>query len=80
MKLVPTLIAAFALGISAASGTYAQGRHDEKPHGMQKPTAQPAEQVSPGGPMGRHDERPHGPRKPAAKKADTSPSVDDAKK
>ncbi len=80
MKIVPTLIAAFALGITAASGTYAQGRHDEKPHGMQKPPAQTTEQVSPGGPMGRHDERPHGPRKPAAKKADTSPSVDEAKK
>ncbi len=80
MKLVPTRIAAFALGITAAAGTYAQGRHDEKPHGMQKPAAQSGEQVSPGGPMGRHDERPHGPRKPAAKKADASPPVEEPKK
>ena len=80
MKFVTTFIAAFALGITAAAGAFAQGRHDEKPHGVQKPAVQPGQQVSPGGPMGRHDERPHGPRKPAAKQADSTPPVDAAKK
>jgi hypothetical protein len=80
MKLITGLIAALALGITAASGANAQGRHDEKPHGMQKPPVQSAEPIPPGGPMGRHDERPHGPRKPAAKKADGAPSAEGAKK
>ena len=74
MKLATALIAAFTLGIIAGPGAYAQGRHDDKPHGMQKPAAKAGDQASPGGMAGRHDERPHGPRKPAAKKADTAPS------
>lgn len=60
----------FVLTIALATTAFAQGRHDEKPHGQQKPTQAPKE-GGPGNPAmtgGRHDERPHGMQKPVAKK------------
>lgn len=64
-------LAALAIGMSLGIGTatYAQFRHDEKPHGSAKPAATQGE-VQRGMP-GRHDERPHGPpkKKDAAKKS-----------
>lgn len=80
IKLAFALITAAAFGIAAGSPAFAQGRHDDKPHGTQKPAATSGEQSSPSGVAGRHDDRPHGPRKPAAKKADAAPSGDGQKK
>ena len=55
------------LGIALAAPALAQ-RHDEKPHGTQKPAAEsPDVKRVPAG-SGRHDEKPHGMKKPAAKK------------
>ena len=56
---------AAAIGFALATTAYAQGRHDEKPHGVPgKPSAAPETSASDRQP-GRHDERPHG--KPATK-------------
>lgn len=56
------LAAALCIGVSVTS--FAQGRHDEKPHGSAKPQASD-DSVRKSPPMsgGRHDERPHGPMK-----------------
>ena len=66
--LITTVV--FACGTVLATAAFAQGRHDEKPHGSTKPSAEVVqyEPVSVSG--GRHDERPHGPRKAWAKKQD----------
>ncbi len=65
-------IAAMVFAISTAIGTaaYAQGRHDDKPHGMPKDMPMATESKGPPGPAGRHDERPHGQKKAAKKPAD----------
>lgn len=71
-------VLAVAVGLALAGSTFAQGRHDEKPHGMPKnpPAASSDEKAS--GPQvgGRHDERPHGMKKPAAKKDGSQPGDD----
>ena len=73
-----TAIATVVFAVSAAVGTavYAQGRHDDKPHGMMK--SAPAAGEDRGAPpvAGRHDERPHGPKKAAAKKPADKPAAD----
>ena len=56
------------LGIALSSAAFAQGRHDEKPHGTQKPAAESPEVKRVPAGSGRHDEKPHGMKKPAAKK------------
>ena len=56
------------LGIALSTSVLAQGRHDEKPHGMMKnppAEAKDAERKSVG--SGRHDEKPHGMKKPVKK-------------
>lgn len=69
MKRTAIATLVFALGSVFATASYAQGRHDEKPHGMPKPAAQESENTSAGAGMtGRHDEKPHGTKKKAAKK------------
>jgi hypothetical protein len=67
-----TAIAAMVFGISVALGTsaYAQGRHDDKPHGMPKDMPMATKSEGAPGPAGRHDERPHGQKKPAKKSAE----------
>lgn len=70
MNAATSLAMGFAVAFAMMSSAHAQGRHDERPHGTQKPSSPVTEPTSPGGPMGRHDERPHGPRKPAAKVPD----------
>lgn len=65
---IATVVCTF--GIALASTAYAQGRHDEKPHGSTKPSVQSTDGKYEPMPGGRHDEKPHGPRKLAAKKAD----------
>lgn len=60
----------FVLTVALTTTAFAQGRHDEKPHGQQKPAQATKEGVT-GNPAmsgGRHDERPHGMQKPVAKK------------
>lgn len=54
------LIAALSFGV--ATTTFAQGRHDEKPHGSTKPSATSEDTERKASPAagGRHDERPHG--------------------
>lgn len=70
------VVAAICAGVSAAS--FAQGRHDEKPHGSTKPQASD-DSVRKSPPMsgGRHDERPHGyaakPKAEKGKKEGTAP-------
>ena len=73
-----TAIAAIVLGISAAVGTtaYAQGRHDDKPHGMPKHMPMATEGKEAPAPAGRHDERPHSQKKPAAKKSADKPGTE----
>ena len=68
---------AIAAGTALATATFAQGRHDEKPHGSTKPSAQSTEGKYEPMSGGRHDEKPHGPRK-LAKKAE--PAKADAAK
>lgn len=62
---------AFIFAVFVASSAWAQGRHDEKPHGApakaQSKGAQYAPVLVSGG---RPDERPHGPRKPLDAKRD----------
>jgi len=60
------------LGIALSTSAFAQGRHDEKPHGSGKPMAVAKEQAGHPPLPGRHDERPHGTRKPAAQKGDAT--------
>ena len=69
----PKILAALTtiLGIALSTSAFAQGRHDEKPHGMGKPAA--ATQASKETRIatgGRHDEgvTTHGTRKTSAKK------------
>lgn len=62
------------------TATFAQGRHDEKPHGTMKSAPNTSEQSRASGSGGRHDEgsTTHGKKKPAAKK-DKSSAQDTAK-
>jgi hypothetical protein len=79
MKRALLTIAAFVLGAGLASASFAQGRHDEKPHGSSKPAASVTSVTPATG--GRHDEGPyaHSPRKAKAKtviEADAKASPD----
>jgi hypothetical protein len=72
-------LAAFAMvvGFALSGSAFAQGRHDEKPHGMPaKPPAAATDTDRVYAGSGRHDEKPHGMRKPAVKK-DATKAVDD---
>mgnify|MGYP001318972922 CR=1 FL=1 len=77
-----TSIAAMALVIGTALATtaFAQGRHDEKPHGSTKPSASTTEEKCGPTTGGRHDEKPHGPCKPAAKKKPVAAKSSDSEK
>lgn len=75
MKSKSLAVITMVLGVALSASAFAQGRHDEKPHGMGKPSTESVdERVSTGG--GRHDEKPHGMKKPAAKK-DATQAADD---
>ncbi len=69
-------IAAIVFAVSTAIGTaaYAQGRHDDKPHGMHKDMPMSMDGKGAPGPAGRNDERPHGQEKAAKKPADKAPT------
>ncbi len=66
------------LGIALSTTTFAQGRHDEKPHGSTKPTATQEGKAPPAATGGRHDAggTTHGTVKAKAKK-DNAKAVDD---
>lgn len=65
-----------------ATTALAQGRHDEKPHGRQKPAQATKESGAGNTAMsgGRHDERPHGTQKPVVKKDPAAKSGEMQKK
>jgi hypothetical protein len=64
---------AMILGIALSAPAFAQGRHDEKPHGMAKnPPAQATDTERKSAGSGRHDEKPHGMKKSAKKADDTA--------
>jgi hypothetical protein len=69
MKRAYLIAVVLAFAASLSGTVFAQGRHDEKPHGSTKPSATSSDGKYEPMPGGRHDEKPHGPRKP--KKADT---------
>jgi len=75
-----TILAALAmiLGIALSTSAFAQGRHDEKPHGMVKPAATQEGKVTRTATGGRHDEgvTTHGARKTTAPK-DSAKADDD---
>lgn len=49
-----------ALTLAVASTAFAQGRHDEKPHGQKPAQASKEGKSQPPAMGGRHDEKPHG--------------------
>jgi hypothetical protein len=78
MKHTATVIIVFAVSAALGTVSFAQGRHDDKPHGMMKSAPAASEKKGAPGAMGRHDERPHGQKKPAAKKPADKPAADKA--
>lgn len=78
--LIATIVLAF--GTAFATASFAQGRHDEKPHGSTKPSAELVQYAPVPVSGGRHDERAHGPRKTVEAKqgpkagTDALPAVD----
>lgn len=70
MKRTAIAAIVFAVGTALSTASYAQGRHDEKPHGMPKDMPMATDSQAAPAPAGRHDEKPHGKKKPAAKKSD----------
>ena len=77
MKSKSLAVLTMILGLALSTSAFAQGRHDEKPHAMGKPSTESVdkgERVATG--SGRHDEKPHGMRKPAVKK-DSANAADD---
>lgn len=74
MKSFATSVIALAIALALGGAAYAQGRHDEKPHGMSKAGPSPESPVTERTP-GRHDDRPHAPAK-KTKKTDTKKADD----
>ena len=77
MKSVSLAAFAMIIGLALSGTAFAQGRHDEKPHGMMKnppAAATDTDRVYAG--SGRHDEKPHGMKKPTVKN-DATKAVDD---
>lgn len=70
MKTTAIAAIVFAVSTTIVAAAYAQGRHDDKPHGMHKDMPMSMEGKGAPGPAGRHDERPHGQKKAAKKPAD----------
>jgi hypothetical protein len=79
MKRASIAALVLVFGTALATTAFAQGRHDEKPHGSTKPSAESTEGKSQPMAGGRHDEKPHGTKKPAAKKADAAKPSDSDK-
>lgn len=75
MKQTAIATVAFVIGAALTTASFAQGRHDEKAHGMPKNMPMATESQGAPAPAGRHDERPHGQKKPAAKKLADKPAA-----
>jgi hypothetical protein len=67
MRLTARHAFVLATGLALSAGSYAQTRHDEKPHGPPKKAVHKSDVQQPRGTGTRHDEKPHGPAQ--AKKA-----------
>ncbi len=67
MKRTPIAMIVFVASTALGTIAWAQGRHDDKPHGMPKNMPMAAESQGAPAPAGRHDEKPHGQKKPAKK-------------
>ena len=69
-----TAIATIVLAASATFSTFtwAQLRHDDRPHGMPKNRPMATESKEAPQPVGRHDERPHGQKKVTKKSAESA--------
>ena len=78
-RILSTTLALVSVAVFS-SAALAQGRHDEKPHGVMKSVPAATEQTRSAGTGGRHDEggTSHGKRKPAAKK-ERAPGEDASK-
>ena len=76
MKQISIATIVFAVSTAVGSAAYAQGRHDDKPHGMPKNMPMATESQGAPAPAGRHDERPHGQKKPATKKSADKPGTE----
>ena len=66
---------ALVIGLALAGTAWAQGRHDDRPHGYDKRKAEAAAATKPATASstgGRHDERPHGVSKPKTTPAATA--------
>jgi len=68
MKHAVVTMVVLIFSASVGSASFAQGRHDDKPHGMPKNMPMATESQGAPASAGRHDERPYGQKKPAAKK------------
>ena len=80
MKHIGIAAIVFVAGTALGTTAYAQGRHDDRPHGMPKDMPMATDSQGAPAPAGRHDEKPHGQKKPAAKKAgDKAAAKQDAK-
>lgn len=75
MKRTVITLSIAALGLALAGTSFAQGRHDEKPHGSANLSAGVTWVAPATG--GRHDEGPnaHRPRQSVAKKSETPASA-----
>ena len=80
MLSIRIILAAAVLALAAATPAQAQGRHDEKPHGVMKPTPDSEKETRQAGTGGRHDEGPtsHGKKRAAGKKATNSKKTTEA--
>lgn len=73
MKSLTLAAFAMVMGLALSAPAFAQGRHDEKPHGMMKnPPAEATDKDRAYAGSGRHDEKPHGMKKPAKKSVDAA--------
>jgi hypothetical protein len=81
-NLAAVVVLFSTLGLAGAA--FAQGRHDEKPHGYDKAKAEAAatdttKTGTQSGAGGRHDEKPHGVKKPKPASKTTPKAADMAK-
>ena len=81
MRPIAIALAGAFLALGIAAGAGAQGRHDEKPHGVTKAVPDAGKQTRQAATGGRHDEggTTHGKKRPSKKSADTPPDAATAK-
>jgi len=77
-RIAVIMTAGFIFTTALGTASFAQGRHDDKPHGMPKNMPMATDNHGTAAPAGRHDERPHGPKKAVAKKPGDKLATDKA--